>query len=627
MLNIKKGLALALAAATVLTFAPTSAFAGTTAETKRTYTTKADGSIDAVTPAKGLKTTMNESANVWSYDNSSLTGSAALSQEQTAYVVLTPNNPEGSVTFTENITSSDYLSTGKWFTNVTTTGGASEAADNKEANGILELTAGKNSKTLNIRASVAKLRQLTHPVYYTVNHDTSSTLAENTKITVVLANHAVKMNNLKVVMGTAGDSAHDRYVKHGADEYDAFEARPNGVGDNDITTTDQVDVALDGVKISKKTLNLADSSKDTPFKSVESNAEVTYKSDDANIATVDKDGIHAKAVGNTTITISTKQSLTAYGEVTVTIPVEVINKPAATLSAPDDIYVHGLDKENEVTIGATGTNIQKNSIKYEFVHWNALTQDWENYASYANGGARRNPFKLDETKDAVYVLSYTGDDDAAYDWGAYLKVTATAADGYTAPAPKYVRLHFVKNSSLFALDAYEQVLHVGESVQITTKSVTAVSGAAFSYKSINPAVATVSDTGVIKAVSEGSTQVEVSYGGGKQYVTVKVTNYENGTGSTETPAKVTGVKVSNKKGAKVTVKFNKVTTAPTMKYYVQKKVSGKTAGKSVGSAKTTLSVKKGATVKVRVKAYYYDVNGDKHVGAYSAWKTLKTDKK
>ena len=64
-----------------------------------------------------------------------------------------------------------------------------------------------------------------------------------------------------------------------------------------------------------------------------------------------------------------------------------------------------------------------------------------------------------------------------------------------------------------------------------------------------------------------------------------------------------------------------------MKYYVQKKIGKKTSGKSVGSTKATLSVKKGATVKVRVKAYYYDANGVKHVGKYSAWKTLKTDKK
>ena len=98
-------------------------------------------------------------------------------------------------------------------------------------------------------------------------------------------------------------------------------------------------------------------------------------------------------------------------------------------------------------------------------------------------------------------------------------------------------------------------------------------------------------------------------------------------GTTAKPSKVTGVKVTNKKGAKVTVKFNKVTTYSTMKYYVQKKIGSKVSGKSVGSTKTTLSVKKGATVKVRVKAYYYDENGNKHVGAYSAWKTLKTDKK
>ena len=94
-----------------------------------------------------------------------------------------------------------------------------------------------------------------------------------------------------------------------------------------------------------------------------------------------------------------------------------------------------------------------------------------------------------------------------------------------------------------------------------------------------------------------------------------------------TPAKVSGLKLKNKKGAKVTVTFSKDNTAPTIKYYVQKKVSGKTSGKSIGSTKTTLSVKKGATVKVRVKAYYYDANGVKHVGKYSSWKTLKTDKK
>lgn len=93
------------------------------------------------------------------------------------------------------------------------------------------------------------------------------------------------------------------------------------------------------------------------------------------------------------------------------------------------------------------------------------------------------------------------------------------------------------------------------------------------------------------------------------------------------PEKVTGVKLGNKKGAKVVVKFAKVGTNNNMKYYVQKKIGKKTAGKSVASTRTILSVKKGATVKVRVKAYYYDSEGNKHVGAYSKWVTKKTDKK
>ena len=92
------------------------------------------------------------------------------------------------------------------------------------------------------------------------------------------------------------------------------------------------------------------------------------------------------------------------------------------------------------------------------------------------------------------------------------------------------------------------------------------------------------------------------------------------------PSKVTGLKVKNKKGAKVSVTFDAATNH-NMKYWVQKKIGKKTAGKSVASNKATLSVKKGAKVKVRVKAYYYDAEGNKHVGAYSSWKTLKTDKK
>lgn len=621
MLNMKKGLAVALAAVTAFTFAPATAFAGTSAATARsTSTTNGNTTYNK---ASGLMTTMNESANVWSYDDTTVSGGALLTNQQTAVVVLTPSNSEGSVTFTKAVTDSDALSNGVWYsvkTDKTISGSVASDSTDK----VFELTASKNSKTLKITANVAKLRQVTSPEKYTLNGSDAGSLNSDVKVTVILANHAVKMNNLKVTLGTAGDSAHDRYLQHGVDEYNAFEARPTDVRGTDITTKDDVDVALDGKKIGTVEMNLADSSKDKTF-TVDTNADVAYKSDDTSIATIDKDGIHAKAVGETNVSITTKQSLTAYGEVKVTIPVKVVNKPKAALTVPSDLTVKGYGKANATAIGAAGTNIVKNSIHYDFVYWDPITQKYVSFrsSSYLHN-EKMNPFVLDTATDTVYVNDYTGYDDSRYQWNAYLEVKATGAAGYLDPDTQYVKLHFIKNT--FSLDADVQNLHTGESVQIITKSVTAVSGAAFTYKSNNPAVATVSDTGVIKAVGEGSTTVDVTYGGTTLPVKVNVTNYENGNSSVKTPAKVTGVKVTNVKGGKVKVTWTKSSNA-NVKYYVKKTVGKKSAGKSVGSNKTTLSVKKGAKVKVKVKAYVYDESGNKLVGTYSKTVTKKTDRK
>lgn len=626
MLNIKKGLAVALAAVTAFTFAPATAFAGTTAASSRSsHTTDGKTTYDKAT---GLMTTMNESANVWSYDDTTVSGGAALTSQQNAVVVLTPSNPEGSVTFTQKITDSDALSDGVWYSvNNATPGNTvlSGSVASDSADKAIEFTAGKNSKTLKITASVAKLRQVTTPEKYTVDKSKVTGLLSNAKVTVILANHAVKMNNLKVTLGTAGDSAHDRYLQHDVDEYDAYEARPTSTSSTDITTQDNIDVALDGKEIGTVKMNLADSSKDKTF-TVDTNADVAYKSDDTSIATIDKDGIHAKAVGETDVNITTKQSLTAYGEVTVKIHVKVVNEPKAALTAPEDIYVNGYGSENATTIGAAGTNIQKNSIGYEFVYWDSASQDYVSFSKRVGGEVSgKNPFKLDTKKDTVYVEKYTGDNEQSYEWGAYLKVTATPAAGYAAPDAKYIRLHFVKDA--FDLDSEYQTLHIGESVQITAQAKSTVAtGGAFAYKSWNPAVATVSDTGVIKAVGEGSTRIDVTYGSTTKPVYVTVKAYENGKGSTVKPAKVTGVKVTNLKGGKVKVTWTKSSSA-NVKYYVKKTVNGKSAGKSVGSNKTTLSVKKGATVKVKVKAYVYDESGNKLVGTYSKTVTKKTDKK
>ncbi len=621
---MKKGLAVALAAATVLTFAPVSAFAGTVRTTTGNVGTKTNQTFDI---------TMNEGANTWAYSDTHGTSATAkaLTDENKAVVVLTPSDPTGSVTYTVPITQTDStkLSDGVWFTNLTATPD-STAKD-------LKLTAAKNGKTLTIEANVGYLRTLAQPQVVTIAKtaaagtiDQSLTgLADDLALKVVLVPHPVTMNQLKVTLSKSNDSALQRYKTNEGDVYDYYEARPdydNVATNKDVPVTTSNDIALDGQRITGVTLNLADAAKkDITFKA-ESKAELKYDSDNTAIATIDKDGIHAKGVGTTNVYITTKQSMTAYGEVTVTIPVEVINKPTATLTAPTDLTVKGFDEVNAVTIGATGTNIQKYSIKYTFVHWDSSTQDYIAFnKTTPDDPSDYNPYKLSESADKVWVESYTGKKQDGYDWNAYLKVTATGADGYLDPAPKYIKLHF-NNDNPFDIDTTSQKLHTGESVQITTKITSAVTGAAFAYKSWNPAVATVSDKGVITAVGEGSTTVDVTYAGYKQSVTVRVLNYENGNGSVSTPAKVTGVKVANVKGGKVKVTWDAASNS-NVKYYVKKTVSGKSAGKSVGSNGTTLTVKKGATVKVKVKAYVYDNSGKKLVGAYSTTVTKKTDNK
>lgn len=643
MLNLKKGLAVALAAATALTFAPVSAFAGTSYKNITVSTGKNTADADSVT--------MNETANNWTLGTSKVTKDVQNTPaytEQKPVVVLTPSEQTGSVTFrSTSKMASDVLKDQTWYGASSTENQYEHKDADKKSEYILSLQAPKGSSTVNVVANVAYLRSLAAPETITVNIKAANTAADNTinikdgddanktlngQFEVVLMPRAVKMNNLKVTLYDGSDTAYQRYASNSNNAvYSYEEARPSDSAANTKDLEVQ-QVQLEGTPdtLSTGDMNLQDSSKDKTFK-VESNANVEYKSNDTSVATIDKDGIHAKGVGSTTVEISTKESTLNYGTLTTVINVTVINKPTAKLAGPDDLYIHGYGTSNAVKIGVTGTGIVKNSISYTFVWWDAASQQWIDYskekpdANRTSAVATLNPYIMDKSSDSVYVESYTGNDQGNYNWGAYLKATAVAADGYTGNPEKYIRLHF-DNDAPFELDADSQTLHVGESVQITTKTTRVATGAAFAYKSWNPAVATVSSTGAITAVGEGSTKIDVSYGGYTRSVAVTVKEYENGKNSDGTPVQVTGVTVSNKKGAAVKVTFDK-SSIKNVKYYVQKKVSGKTSGKSVGSNKTTLSVKKGATVKVRVKAYYYDAAGNKLVGSYSAWKSLKTDKK
>ena len=133
-----------------------------------------------------------------------------------------------------------------------------------------------------------------------------------------------------------------------------------------------------------------------------------------------------------------------------------------------------------------------------------------------------------------------------------------------------------------------------------------------------------SRTAIVTAVKAGKGVIVAKSTGASDYeIPVVVTEKQQ----TVAPAKVTGVKVSNKKGAYVTVKWD--SQEKNINYRVYKKVgNGKWVGKNVAGSKTTLSVKKGAKVQVKVKSYVKDSTGKTTWGpAATKAKTFKTDKK
>ena len=283
-----------------------------------------------------------------------------------------------------------------------------------------------------------------------------------------------------------------------------------------------------------------------------------------------------------------------------------------------------------------------------------------NYVSYTSSGRHEYQYSLDLAKKFTtnggipsYKLmsksDYPSDDPTAVKVDRYGTVTAYKA-GATAhvkvsvansdntsetskiveiktvePKQNKLTVSVVSGSAIDATLTIDSVTNLTVSADYQEKGIGVITGNA------NQDAAVLATTDYINTITlypnkEGNAKITVEAAGDGETVAPAqkqiIVTY-----TVKTPAKVSGLKIKNKKGAAVTVTFKKDSTDKNMKYYVQKKIGSKTSGKSVASTKTTLSVKKGATVKVRVKAYYYDASGKKHVGKYSAWKTLKTDKK
>ena len=316
----------------------------------------------------------------------------------------------------------------------------------------------------------------------------------------------------------------------------------------------------------------------------------------------------ALKAGQALVEITARNNTSTYGNATVRFVVDVVTKNANnTITAPADIY---LTKGNATAeIGAKATD-SATTLKYEIV------KDADDTADTTSSS--------DVTVDAASgKVTYTSGNQGT----VIVRVSGNETTSSLKPDNAYVTVHYTSalaENTLKVTSDKKVSLQVGETSQIVA------SGTSITYSSSDDSVATVDAAGKIEAKSAGAAVITVAspadatHSAGTDFVTVIVSQKGE---ITATPKKVTGVKVSNKKGAYVSVKWT--SQGKNINYRIWKKVgNGKWVGKNVAGSKATLSVKKGAKVQVKVKAYVKDANGKTTWGPTATKaKTFKTDKK
>ena len=316
----------------------------------------------------------------------------------------------------------------------------------------------------------------------------------------------------------------------------------------------------------------------------------------------------ALKAGQALVEITARNNTSTYGNATVRFVVDVVTKNANnTITAPADIY---LTKGNATAeIGAKATD-SATTLKYEIV------KDADDTADTTSSS--------DVTVDAASgKVTYTSGNQGT----VIVRVSGNETTSSLKPDNAYVTVHYTSalaENTLKVTSDKKVSLQVGETSQIVA------SGTSITYSSSDDSVATVDAAGKIEAKSAGAAVITVAspadatHSAGTDFVTVIVSQKGE---ITATPKKVTGVKVSNKKGAYVSVKW--ASQGKNINYRVYKKVgNGKWVGKNVAGNKTTLSVKKGAKVQVKVKSYVKNAAGKTTWGpSATKAKTFKTDKK
>ena len=330
-------------------------------------------------------------------------------------------------------------------------------------------------------------------------------------------------------------------------------------------------------------------------------------SNDTSVVEVSGGQLVAKKVGNAVVTIKAESDTTHYGDAEIQVRVNVTDKYINNKIVAEDVYLNKLTRSAKIKATVTPAA----DLSYRIV--NQLAN-----GSYVTGTDSNITLAADGT--VTYNTTAEGK--------AIVEITGASTNTAKAPTPAYITVYYSseKLASRLNVETKSLNLNVGETGTVVA------SGSALSYASNDTDVATVdAKTGVVTAVKAGVATITVTdagdanYQSGSKDVTVYV--YGASDNTVAKPAKVTGLKVSNKKGAYVSVKW--ASQGKNINYRVYKKVgNGKWVGKNVAGNKTTLSVKKGAKVQVKVKSYVKDANGKTTWGpAATKAKTFKTDKK
>ena len=226
----------------------------------------------------------------------------------------------------------------------------------------------------------------------------------------------------------------------------------------------------------------------------------------------------------------------------------------------------------------------------------------------------------DSTGKTVYSMSAPGT----------YKVVVTGKNGYSGSTYATFRIVGTPQTVTVNQDSYK-VYPTSDSFKITAKATG--DGTGFTYTSSNPAVASVSSTGVVTMHKVGKAVITVATTGNKKSepaskaVTVKV--YPKKTVQAKKPW-------TDGKKAQLKVRWNYQdgATKYQIRYsrdknfkagtYLTKTV--KAHGKDYTTQSTTLTkLKSGYTYYVKVRAVYTDpVTGDNYYGSWSGWRSAKT---